>query len=288
MSRGLLLAIASILFLLLCWFCVTTHSVSQVAAVPAAVPAAVATSPSLNLAVNNGQVTLNGTVPDDATKASIIARANELYGAGKFTDNLKVASTVSKAAWLGAAPALLPALKDVTTGALSVENGELIATGQVANDDTRLKIIRELEKSAAPNLKVVDRLTVGNLTAAASQLQVDLNKQLEGKTIEFETNSDVIRPVSTAILDQVSDVLKATPKTPIEIGGHADNRGNANANLALSERRAKAVLKYLAGKGIDAKSLTAKGYGDTKPIADNATAEGQLKNRRIEFRVRAN
>ena len=289
MSKGLWLALASLLFLGWCYYCAFVHNAAGT--LPTATTSTVtttATAPTLQYAINNGQVTLNGVLPDEASKAAVIARANELYGAGKYTDNLKIQANLSKPAWLAGTPALLPMLKDVTNGVLKIENGEIIATGQVANDDTRLKTLRDLEKAVSPNLKVIDRLTVGNLSVAASQLQVDLNKQLEGKTIEFETNSDVIRPVSKAILDQVSEVLKAVPATPIEVGGHADKRGNPQANLTLSERRANAVLKYLAGKGIEAKRLAAHGYGDTKPIADNATPEGQMKNRRIEFRVKAN
>ncbi len=71
---------------------------------------------------------------------------------------------------------------------------------------------------------------------------------------------------------------------PHEIGGHTDNVGQAAANQKLSERRAKAVAGFLSSKGVDAKLLSTKGYGDTTPIGDNATAEGKAKNRRIEFK----
>lgn len=290
MSKGLWLALASLLFLGWCYYCAFVHNAAPTTTMPAVSTSttAPAANPSLQYSINNGQVVLNGVLPDEASKAAVIARANELYGAGKYTDNLKVQANLNKAAWVPNAPAILPALKDISSGGLKVENGEIIATGQVANDDIRLKTIRDLEKAVSPNLKVIDRLTVGNLTAEASKLQVDLNQQLEGKTIEFETNSDVILPTSKTILDQVSEVLKTVPATPIEVGGHADNRGNPQSNMRLSERRANSVLKYLTGKGIEAKRLSAKGFGDTKPIADNATPEGQLKNRRIEFRVKAN
>ena len=69
----------------------------------------------------------------------------------------------------------------------------------------------------------------------------------------------------------------------MEIGGHTDNTGNAAANLKLSEARAAAVRARLVELGVSDAILTAKGYGDTKPVADNGTAEGRAQNRRMEF-----
>ena len=71
----------------------------------------------------------------------------------------------------------------------------------------------------------------------------------------------------------------------IEIGGHTDNTGDKARNKALSQSRAKAVKDYLVSKGVDATRLSAIGYGDTKPLADNKTEEGRAKNRRTVFKV---
>ena len=71
----------------------------------------------------------------------------------------------------------------------------------------------------------------------------------------------------------------------IEIGGHTDDVGDEDKNQALSEKRANTVLQYLIKKGIDSKRLTAKGYGETKPVAYNTTAEGRQKNRRTEVSI---
>jgi outer membrane protein OmpA-like peptidoglycan-associated protein len=69
----------------------------------------------------------------------------------------------------------------------------------------------------------------------------------------------------------------------LEVAGHTDNVGQAASNLALSQRRAQSVAGFLAARGVAKDRLTAKGYGDTKAIADNATAAGRLSNRRVEF-----
>jgi outer membrane protein OmpA-like peptidoglycan-associated protein len=71
----------------------------------------------------------------------------------------------------------------------------------------------------------------------------------------------------------------------IEISGHTDITGSASLNFKLSENRAKAVVDYLTGKGIDSKRLEYNGIGPLQPISDNATPEGRAKNRRVEFKI---
>jgi outer membrane protein OmpA-like peptidoglycan-associated protein len=79
--------------------------------------------------------------------------------------------------------------------------------------------------------------------------------------------------------------LIENPSLKVEISGHTDNLGNATENIKLSTNRAKAVVDYLVNKGIAANRLTYKGFGSTKPIADNGTEKGRAKNRRTEFTV---
>ena len=90
---------------------------------------------------------------------------------------------------------------------------------------------------------------------------------------------------SLPILDEASDTLKKYPDLKIEVGGHTDNTGNTQANEALSQKRAEAVMKYLVDKGAKADLLSAKGYGPNQPIADNGTADGKAQNRRVELKI---
>ena len=78
---------------------------------------------------------------------------------------------------------------------------------------------------------------------------------------------------------------EGVPESNEGINGHTDNVGNPEANKRLSERRAYAVKKYLENKGVEQERMTANGYGDTKPVATNATKEGRALNRRVEFVV---
>lgn len=105
------------------------------------------------------------------------------------------------------------------------------------------------------------------------------------KNIYFKFASDEILKQSFAPLDEIAEILKKNPALKLNIGAHADNRGLSERNLMWSERRAQAVANYFISKGIDAGRITAKGYGDTQPVADNKTESGRSKNRRVEMKV---
>jgi outer membrane protein OmpA-like peptidoglycan-associated protein len=102
--------------------------------------------------------------------------------------------------------------------------------------------------------------------------------------VNFESGSAALTPDSDAILDQVVASLQAYPEVRVEIRGHTDSQGPASFNLELSQRRAESVRQYLMNAGIDPSRLVAIGVGEEEPISSNATPEGRLQNRRIEFR----
>lgn len=106
------------------------------------------------------------------------------------------------------------------------------------------------------------------------------------KDIQFLTASAVLTPASIESLNTMAKSLKQCSIMNIEIAGHTDSSGHAERHLGLSQRRANSVMKALIKAGVSNKRLIAKGYGSTKPIADNATEEGQFKNRRVEFIIR--
>jgi OOP family OmpA-OmpF porin len=105
---------------------------------------------------------------------------------------------------------------------------------------------------------------------------------LEG--VNFDTNSARLTPASMGVLDRVAESLKAYPEVRVEVGGHTDSTGNATHNNRLSKQRADAVRDYLASKGVAPARVETRGYGSTQPVADNRTAEGREKNRRVELK----
>ena len=104
--------------------------------------------------------------------------------------------------------------------------------------------------------------------------------------IVFKTGSAVLLAKGKPILDTVVAYLKRNPDVDVTIDGHTDNTGTDKVNIPLSQRRAEACKKYLVSKGINGDRLTTAGFGSTQPVADNKTAEGRQKNRRIEIKIK--
>jgi outer membrane protein OmpA-like peptidoglycan-associated protein len=114
--------------------------------------------------------------------------------------------------------------------------------------------------------------------------------RLTGEKIEildkvyFDVNKDIIQKRSYNLLDQVASILKSHPElTKVRVEGHTDADGSDEANLDLSDRRAKAVRRYLAERGVDEERLDAQGFGETRPVAANNNKKNKEKNRRVEF-----
>jgi outer membrane protein OmpA-like peptidoglycan-associated protein len=105
-------------------------------------------------------------------------------------------------------------------------------------------------------------------------------------TIYFDPNKTNITPIAAKALDRNGMILKQNPNIKVEIGGHTDGEGSEKANKMISEKRALSAKKYIQDKfNIPDSRLMVKGYGSTKPVADNKTQEGRSKNRRVEFKV---
>jgi outer membrane protein OmpA-like peptidoglycan-associated protein len=99
----------------------------------------------------------------------------------------------------------------------------------------------------------------------------------------FDFNKSTLQPASDGVLQQVAALLAANPDLKIEVQGHTDNIGGDDYNQSLSEARARSVMSWLSAHGVAATRMTAKGYGKTRPVADNSTDEGRAKNRRVEI-----
>jgi OmpA-OmpF porin, OOP family len=101
--------------------------------------------------------------------------------------------------------------------------------------------------------------------------------------IEFETGSAVIRAESYKMLDEIFESAVVAEGLKLGIYGHTDNNGSDQLNIPLSDKRADAVKGYLLHKGLSADRIETKGYGSSKPVADNGTVEGRSRNRRVEI-----
>jgi outer membrane protein OmpA-like peptidoglycan-associated protein len=155
-----------------------------------------------------------------------------------------------------------------------------------------------MTKQAAPASEVMKRLPSGaELRVPSNSLESELiafiqdNRPLEPPIwidfdrLLFDTGRATLRPESGAQLRNVSEILKAYPSVQVKIGGYTDNVGDPAANLKLSKDRAANVRTELVQLGIAPGRMTAEGYGEEHPVADNSTEEGRAQNRRIGVRV---
>ncbi len=102
----------------------------------------------------------------------------------------------------------------------------------------------------------------------------------------FDFDKTAIKPDGAKILDRLIAFLKENSDKKVDLEGHTDSVGTEQYNQGLSERRTASVKDYVTTRGVDAGRISARGFGETKPIADNKTAEGRAKNRRVEVKVR--
>jgi OOP family OmpA-OmpF porin len=112
-----------------------------------------------------------------------------------------------------------------------------------------------------------------------------LDAALANRIIEFESGQATLTDAGKAVLDQMTVALLKLKDKRVEVIGHTDNAGSRAGNLSLSQARAEAVKTYVVGRGVSADMVAVSGEGPDRPVADNRTAEGRARNRRIEFKV---
>ena len=138
------------------------------------------------------------------------------------------------------------------------------------------------------NVKVPENITTKVINKYMELPVMDVDKCVALRNVFFNFGSAVPTAASTGELNFLYQMMLASPDMKVEISGHTDNRGSAEGNQLISERRAKAIVDYLIKRGIEPERLTFIGYGFNKPIASNDTAEGRSLNRRTEFKIVSN
>ena len=227
-----------------------------------------------------GQVLVSGTVPDEASKATILARVRELYGAENVVDQIAVGAVVLPTNWNAHVQKLIaPNLKLISRGQLKVDGNTVSVKGEVANEAQRQKIASEM----VTNLN--STFTVNNSLRVSASEQSVLDTTLGNRIVEFDTGKSTLTQTGKVILDELAVPLLKLKDKKLEVIGNTDNQGLRASNIALSYARAEVVRAYLASRGVVAESISINGQGPDRPIASNETTEGRARNRRIEFRV---
>lgn len=231
-------------------------------------------------------VTVSGTVPDEASKAGVLARLRELYGMEHIVDQISVAPVSTPANWNAYVQKLIsPELKQIHHGELKIDGSVVSLRGDVFDEAQRQKMANDIAGRLNPTYTVNMRLVVAPQPAEQQAEQAMLDHALANRIVEFESGKSALTPGGKAILDEMSLVLKQFRQRRVAVLGHTDNLGQRSANIALSQARADAVKLYLISQGIDGSLLSASGKGADHPVVSNASAAGRARNRRIEFRM---
>jgi outer membrane protein OmpA-like peptidoglycan-associated protein/uncharacterized protein YidB (DUF937 family) len=263
----------------------------------AAPPAAKSTR--FALSNDNGVVRTSAVVSDDEAKTSIIDALNAVFGADKVKSDISVDKGATPAPWLGVFRAALEAIKGANVDAI-FQGDKINVGGAAMGDAARDKIIAALKSAVGASVTVgaLTDQTAAAVAVANDRATTELASLQSGfgvKDLLFALNDSVVNfasdsaevPESTAPFLKIAaaDLKQLKAGHVLEVAGYTDNTGDAALNLALSQKRAEAVREALIKYGADADMLVAKGYGEADPLASNDTAEGRLKNRRIEYHV---
>lgn len=242
-------------------------------------------------------VTVTGDISTADRKQFIADALAPAFGVVEASSFTVVEGIPDESDWIGSILALaISAREPIEVGRLIVVPHQdlLVLTGDVQSKPLRNALNKEVvetgeaigfDTNAAVRVPELEPEVVPPTEEEVEALQIDLDALLEDKVVEFEVNSDVITETGITLLNEILAILRLAPEIRIEIAGHADTHGKPTTNLVLSEARASSVLLYLIAQGENPDRYTSVGYGDTQPIADNTTAEGRARNRRIEFRA---
>lgn len=235
--------------------------------------------PSLVAEGSAGSVNLQGALPDQAILDEIVVAAESVYGSSNVVSELEVVRGVVTAEWLDVAPGFFVRTAGLDPWRLEINDDVLTVSGRGPADGTVASAIEGFG-SIGGGLDV----DTGDLEVAAEAVADELTALLEG-TATFRPGSTELSDEAQSLLDTAIALLVENPSTRLIVEGHTDSQGSEAGNLSLSQARAEAVVAYLVAGGVGAERLTAIGYGESQPIADNGTSEGRAQNRRIEFIV---
>jgi outer membrane protein OmpA-like peptidoglycan-associated protein len=148
-----------------------------------------------------------------------------------------------------------------------------------------LTVVKDGYLFHSENFDLNDSLDFQSIDLDISLDGIDVNSTVILRNIFFDYGKDILKDESKLELSRVLALLEKYPKMKLEISGHTDNVSSYKFNLKLSKKRAQSVANYLINNGVDKYRLIVEGYAFNKPIAENETKEGRIKNRRVEFKV---
>lgn len=236
----------------------------------------------------DGRLELRGRLTDEMQRQAVDAFAKSAFAGAKVLTATRMDATLPDG-WPVRVLAGLKALAEVEHGRLLVRADLVEVTGVTGSTETRGKITQILSSALGQgqtfkvNVRYDEALDPIASLPTPEECAANVNAVIARTKITFTPSSAEIATTARPVLDELGTILTNCPAMQMEIGGHTDSQGSEGGNQALSQARAEAVLMALQGRRVDVSGMTATGYGEAQPIADNETEEGREANRRIEF-----
>ena len=240
------------------------------------------------LAPETGRVELRGRLADDLQRSAVDSFAKAAFGSTNVYQATRLDADLPDG-WPIRVLAGLQALAELDHGSLLVRADTVEVGGVTGSQGVRARIAQILSEklgqgqSYKVNVAYVEALDPVASLPTPDECLADLNGVLAGQKVVFPPGLAEIDGNANKVMEALAKALERCGGVRMEIGGHTDAQGSEEGNRALSQTRAEAVLLALQGRQVDVSALTAVGYGESRPIADNETEVGREANRRIEF-----
>jgi OOP family OmpA-OmpF porin len=239
---------------------------------------------------DKGMLEMRGRLGDELSRDAVESYARARFGTNSVHTAARIAPDMPTG-WPVRVLAALEALGELSSGQAAVREDGIDIVGVTGSTDARDTVARILSSKLGDgqkftlNIRYDEKLDPLLGLPTPEECAANVNTLLATHKINFEPGSAQIAKDARETLDKIAALMKQCPDVPMEVGGHTDSQGGEEMNLDLSEQRAAAVIAALMERRVLTGHLTAVGYGETVPIADNSTEAGRETNRRIEFRL---
>lgn len=282
MSRTVVILIGALLFSLLTFVCVTNKASEIQADIQVRASSVLSSNKPTDWAaakVEGRDVILTGVAPSEALQDQAINIVNDVSGVSDVDNQITVASLESQ---LYPPVSLNKMSNEKTDEKKGVDNGQ----NKIDSKPEQLQedFLKPLDEPQGVDTEKVEPEIEIQQTMANTSCKSQFNQMVTTQTIAFSTESFDIESQAKVVIYNLLQFVEICPNSIIEVAGHTDSKGGEAYNYKLSKQRAQSVVDMLIKNGIRADRLHIEGYGETRPISDNNSEQGQADNRRIELK----
>lgn len=254
-------------------------------------PTAQPVGEAIRVTTQDGRRVVSAGVPDEASKRTLLDGVRAASGDLRVVDEVEVTDGADAPPVAGIGT-ILAAGRGIPDLGVVLDRASLTLTGSAPDQASGTSTVFAAGQSY-PGVRLVDRLqfpggaapaaAASPLTPECEQVRSTVAAGLEANPVKFDLGGATVQPASQQQLRGFGQQLSQCRFNSLEVAGHTDGTGSAAYNQRLSQKRAEAVRTVLVQSGVSADSVTAKGYGATKPVAADSTEAGRAANRRVEI-----